>query len=32
MDRCVALRGSVDCLINNASTFYYDDIASVTWD
>jgi len=32
MDRCVALRGSVDCLINNASTFYYDDISSVTWE
>lgn len=32
MDRCVALRGSVDCLINNASTFYHDDISSVTWD
>jgi NAD(P)-dependent dehydrogenase (short-subunit alcohol dehydrogenase family) len=32
MDRCLALRGSVDCLINNASTFYHDDIQSVTWD
>ncbi len=31
MDRCLALRGSVDCLINNASTFYHDDISSVTW-
>jgi NAD(P)-dependent dehydrogenase (short-subunit alcohol dehydrogenase family) len=30
--RCVALHGSVDCLINNASVFYYDDIASVTWE
>jgi NAD(P)-dependent dehydrogenase (short-subunit alcohol dehydrogenase family) len=32
MERCVALHGSVDCLINNASTFYYDDISSVTWE
>lgn len=32
MDRCVALRGPLACLINNASTFYYDDISSVTWE
>jgi NAD(P)-dependent dehydrogenase (short-subunit alcohol dehydrogenase family) len=32
MQRCVATHGTVDCLINNASTFYYDDIASVSWD
>ncbi|MSP02912.1 MAG: SDR family oxidoreductase [Acetobacteraceae bacterium] len=32
MDRCVAMFGPLDCLINNASTFYYDDISSVTWD
>lgn len=32
LPRCVALRGSVECLINNASTFYYDDISSVTWE
>jgi NAD(P)-dependent dehydrogenase (short-subunit alcohol dehydrogenase family) len=32
MSRCMALHGSVDCLINNASVFYYDDIASVTWE
>jgi NAD(P)-dependent dehydrogenase (short-subunit alcohol dehydrogenase family) len=30
--RCVALHGSVECLINNASTFYYDDISSVSWE
>jgi len=32
MRQCVAFHGSVECLINNASVFYYDDIASVTWD
>jgi NAD(P)-dependent dehydrogenase (short-subunit alcohol dehydrogenase family) len=32
MQRCVALHGSVECLINNASVFYYDDIASVSWE
>jgi NAD(P)-dependent dehydrogenase (short-subunit alcohol dehydrogenase family) len=32
MQRCVALHGSVSCLINNASMFYYDDIASVSWE
>lgn len=31
MDRCVALHGPLDCLINNASTFYHDDISTVTW-
>jgi NAD(P)-dependent dehydrogenase (short-subunit alcohol dehydrogenase family) len=32
MRRCVALHGSVECLINNASVFYYDDISSVSWE
>jgi NAD(P)-dependent dehydrogenase (short-subunit alcohol dehydrogenase family) len=32
MRRCVSLHGSVECLINNASVFYYDDIASVSWE
>jgi NAD(P)-dependent dehydrogenase (short-subunit alcohol dehydrogenase family) len=32
MERCVALHGSVECLINNASVFYYDDISSVSWE
>jgi NAD(P)-dependent dehydrogenase (short-subunit alcohol dehydrogenase family) len=32
MRRCVALHGSVECLINNASRFYYDDIMSVSWE
>jgi NAD(P)-dependent dehydrogenase (short-subunit alcohol dehydrogenase family) len=32
LPRCVALHGSVECLINNASTFYYDDISSVSWE
>jgi NAD(P)-dependent dehydrogenase (short-subunit alcohol dehydrogenase family) len=32
MQRCVALHGSLSCLINNASVFYYDDIASVSWE
>jgi len=32
IERCVALRGSVECLINNASVFYYDDISSVSWE
>ena len=32
LDRCAAIHGSVDCLINNASVFYYDDISSVTWE
>ena len=32
MDRCAALHGSVECLINNASTFYYDDVTSVSWE
>jgi NAD(P)-dependent dehydrogenase (short-subunit alcohol dehydrogenase family) len=32
MPRCVAFEGSVECLINNASVFYYDDISSVSWD
>jgi len=30
--RCVAMHGAVDCLINNASRFYYDDITSVSWE
>jgi NAD(P)-dependent dehydrogenase (short-subunit alcohol dehydrogenase family) len=32
MQCCVALHGSLTCLINNASVFYYDDIESVSWD
>jgi NAD(P)-dependent dehydrogenase (short-subunit alcohol dehydrogenase family) len=32
MERAVAINGAVDCLINNASTFYYDDISSVSWE
>jgi NAD(P)-dependent dehydrogenase (short-subunit alcohol dehydrogenase family) len=32
LERCVRLHGAVDCLINNASRFYYDDISSVTWE
>lgn len=32
MERCVASHGAVECLINNASVFYYDDIASVSWE
>lgn len=32
MDRAAGFHGSVECLINNASTFYYDDIASVSWE
>ena len=29
--RCVNAYGRLDCLINNASNFYHDDIRSVTW-
>jgi NAD(P)-dependent dehydrogenase (short-subunit alcohol dehydrogenase family) len=32
MPRAVALVGRVDCLINNAARFRFDDIASVTWE
>jgi NAD(P)-dependent dehydrogenase (short-subunit alcohol dehydrogenase family) len=32
VDKCVVLHGRLDCLINNASTFRYDDISSVTWE
>jgi len=32
LERSVALHGSVECLINNASVFYYDDVSSVTWE
>ena len=32
MERCVVFYGSVECLINNAALFYYDDIFSVTWE
>jgi NAD(P)-dependent dehydrogenase (short-subunit alcohol dehydrogenase family) len=32
MARCAALHGSVECLINNASDFRYDDIATLSWD
>ena len=30
--RCVATHGRLDCLINNASSFFHDDIRTVTWD
>jgi NAD(P)-dependent dehydrogenase (short-subunit alcohol dehydrogenase family) len=30
--KCTAAHGTIDCLINNASTFHYDDVASVTWE
>ncbi len=30
--RCVAAHGRLDCLVNNASNFFHDDIRSVTWD
>jgi NAD(P)-dependent dehydrogenase (short-subunit alcohol dehydrogenase family) len=30
--RGAALHGGIDCLINNASSFHYDDINSVTWE
>jgi NAD(P)-dependent dehydrogenase (short-subunit alcohol dehydrogenase family) len=29
---CVAAHGRLDCLINNASSFFHDDIRTVTWD
>jgi NAD(P)-dependent dehydrogenase (short-subunit alcohol dehydrogenase family) len=32
IDKCVTLHGTLNCLINNASTFHYDDIGSVTWE
>ena len=32
MGQCTASHGTIDCLINNASTFHYDDITSVTWE
>ena len=30
--RCIAAHGRLDCLINNASRFVYDDIKTVTWE
>jgi NAD(P)-dependent dehydrogenase (short-subunit alcohol dehydrogenase family) len=30
--RCTAAHGRIDCLVNNASAFFYDDITTVTWD
>ena len=32
LERCIAEFGPLDCLINNASTFNNDTIATVTWD
>lgn len=32
IDRCIAENGPLDCLVNNASTFANDTIATVTWD
>ena len=32
IDRCIAQYGPLDCLINNASNFANDTIATVTWD
>jgi NAD(P)-dependent dehydrogenase (short-subunit alcohol dehydrogenase family) len=32
MGRCIGEHGPIDCLINNASTFANDTIATVTWD
>lgn len=32
IERCTQMHGRLDCLINNASPFVYDDIASVTWE
>jgi NAD(P)-dependent dehydrogenase (short-subunit alcohol dehydrogenase family) len=32
MQRAAALHGPLRCLINNASTFRYDDIGTVTWE
>jgi NAD(P)-dependent dehydrogenase (short-subunit alcohol dehydrogenase family) len=32
IQRCIDLHGPLTCLINNASVFYYDDIASVSWE
>ncbi len=32
MRRGAAFHGGIDCLINNASVFYYDDISSVSWE
>jgi NAD(P)-dependent dehydrogenase (short-subunit alcohol dehydrogenase family) len=30
--RCLARHGALDCLVNNASRFTHDDIATVTWE
>jgi NAD(P)-dependent dehydrogenase (short-subunit alcohol dehydrogenase family) len=32
IERAASVHGRIDCLINNASTFYYDDVGSVTWE
>ncbi|HEX3575813.1 MAG TPA: SDR family oxidoreductase [Rhodopila sp.] len=32
IEKCRSFYGSIQCLINNASLFYYDDITSVTWE
>jgi NAD(P)-dependent dehydrogenase (short-subunit alcohol dehydrogenase family) len=32
MERCIGFYGSVECLVNNAALFYYDDISSMTWE
>lgn len=30
--RCVTAHGRLDCLVNNASSFFHDDIRTVSWD
>ena len=30
--RCVSAHGRLDCLVNNASSFFHDDIRTVSWD
>jgi NAD(P)-dependent dehydrogenase (short-subunit alcohol dehydrogenase family) len=32
IERAASVHGGLACLINNASTFYYDDVGSVTWE
>ena len=32
IERCRQAHGRIDCLINNAAAFAYDDISTVTWD
>ena len=31
IERCVAAHGRLDCLVNNASSFFHDDIRTVSW-